>query len=60
MTFDGSLDRPLSSSKSRRHTLSLASVPMDHLGGTDYAGAWQAKRGVCHRFIYDEFGKPAE
>ena len=33
---------------------------MDYMAGMDYAGAWQAKRGICHRFIYDEFGKPTE
>jgi hypothetical protein len=24
----------------------------------DYAGAWHAERGRCHRFVYDEHGKP--
>jgi hypothetical protein len=25
----------------------------------DYAGAWTAERGRCHRFVYDPDGKPA-
>jgi hypothetical protein len=24
----------------------------------DYAGAWSAERGRCHRFVYDPNGKP--
>ena len=24
----------------------------------DYAGAWHAERGRCHRFVYAEHGKP--
>jgi hypothetical protein len=24
----------------------------------DYAGAWSAERGRCHRFVYDPDGKP--
>jgi hypothetical protein len=24
----------------------------------DYAGAWSAERGRCHRFVYDPEGKP--
>jgi hypothetical protein len=30
-------------------------------GGHDYAGAWSAERGRCHRFVYgDEDGHPTE
>ena len=26
----------------------------------DYAGAWSAERDGCHRFVYDDNGKPTE
>jgi len=32
---------------------------MDMCAGQDYAGAWHAERGICHRFVYDEHGKPS-
>lgn len=46
--------RRATSSKSSRHTPSLAS------GGMDYAGAWHGERGQCHRFVYtsDQDGRP--
>jgi YD repeat-containing protein len=28
--------------------------------GEDYAGAWSAERGRCHRYVYDEHSNPTE
>jgi len=45
--------RPKRPQWSNGHTADVQSSAME-----DYAGAWSAERGRCHRFVYDSNGKP--